>query len=185
MTGVSLMQMDAGLDTGAVLARAFTAIAPDETGATLHDRLAIDGARLLTGELDAILAGGRVATPQNGDAATIAPMLARADGALDPTRPAADLERRLRAFSPWPGAFVQLDGHVLKVYPPARVVPTAHPPGRVIVDGDALVFTTVDGGLLVREVQLEGRKRMTVQDFLRGRRIDDATTFGRVDLPTE
>lgn len=175
-SGVCLMQMDEGLDTGAVLARVSTPISPSETGQSLHDRLSAMGAQLLADHLDALLAGRLPPTPQPDDGMTYARMLSREDGRIDWTRSAVELERRIRAFYPWPGAFTRTEGEdqdrLLKLFPPLSVVeaPPATDPGDIAVDRDGLIVTCGDGAIRFTEVQLEGRRRMPVATLINGMR---------------
>ncbi len=169
-TGVCLMQMDVGLDTGPVYVCRRTPISPTDTAATLHDRLAQIGAALLETHLDEIVDGRLSPTPQDDSQATYAPMIKKEDGRLDWTQSAVELERRVRAMTPWPGAFTCWQGKLLKIkaaqlYPGA--VP-AGPPGLVIEQRGALIVRAGDGGLQLLQVQLAGKKTMSVTDFWRG-----------------
>ena len=129
------MGMDEGLDTGPMYVQEALTISPDETAATLHDRLAALGAEMLRRHLDDILAGRVVAVPQPDEGATYAPMIAKDAGQIDWTRDAAELDRLARAMTPWPGAFTQWNGETLKVL---RARPTATdlpggPPGLCLL----------------------------------------------------
>jgi methionyl-tRNA formyltransferase len=169
-TGITIMQMDEGLDTGPILRQERIAIGEAATAATLHDELATLGARALT----AVLAEMPAATPQDEAAATYAGKLSRADGRLDWTQPAADLARRVRAFDPWPGTWCALDGETLRVLE-AEGVTGDGTPGAVL-DGPGLVVACGDGhGLRLRVVQRPGKKPMADTDFLRGLRHRPAT----------
>ena len=171
-TGVTLMGMDEGLDTGPMYVQEALTISPDETAATLHDRLAALGAEMLRRHLDDILAGRVVAVPQPDEGATYAPMIAKDAGQIDWTRDAAELDRLARAMTPWPGAFTQWNGETLKVL---RARPTATdlpdgPPGLVArVAGGIAVLAGGGGGLLLDEVQLAGKRAMSAAEFVRGR----------------
>jgi methionyl-tRNA formyltransferase len=172
-TGISLMQMDEGLDTGPVFVQQAISIRKDETAATLHDRLAKLGASLLADHLDDILSGRLPATPQDDSQATYAPLIKKEDGRLDWEQTSAALDRHIRAMTPWPGAFTTWQEQRLKVL-------TAHPvqdglpvgePGLVVGsdEQDSAVVLTGDGGLELGKVQLAGKRAMTMVDFLRGR----------------
>jgi methionyl-tRNA formyltransferase len=177
-TGVCLMQMDEGLDTGAVLARRAIPIAADDTGGSMHGKLSVLARDLLVDELPRFLRGELTAVPQDHASHTLARIIEKEDGVLDFTRPAVELERRLRAFTPWPGVATSLGGKRLKVHA-ARVLKEQGLPGRVLRAGaDGLVVACGDGALSITELQLEGGKRMTAQAFLSGRKIEPGTTLG-------
>jgi methionyl-tRNA formyltransferase len=169
VTGVSLMQMDEGLDTGAVLAARSTTIAPDDVAGDLHDRLAELGARLLVDELPAVLAGGLRAVPQASPAATQAPKIAKDDAKLDWRRAAQELERRVRAFNPWPVAEARLDdGTRLRVFAAtalAQAAPGA--PGTIVATGRAgIEVATGDGVLRLTRVQPSSGREMDAHAYL-------------------
>jgi methionyl-tRNA formyltransferase len=174
-TGVTLMQMDEGLDTGDMLAHRAIPILPEDTGGSLHDRLAALGATLIREELPRFLAGALQPIPQDDGQATYAKILAKDDGRLDFRLPAEQLGCRVRGFSPWPGAYTYLDAGeagLLKVHQ-ARPVPGAGAaaPGTVISLRPLLVATG-EGALELLEVQPEGRRRMSAEDFVAGRRVE-------------
>jgi methionyl-tRNA formyltransferase len=178
-TGVCLMQMDEGLDTGAVLARRAIPIAADETGGSLFDKLSALGRELLVTELPNFLAGKLTPVPQDHARHTLAPIIDKQDGALDWSKPAVELERRVRAFDPWPGTFTHVDGKLLKVLR-ARVAEGQGQPGEVLRAGaEGLVVAAGQGALAIEELQLEGRKRMRAADFLAGFRVAPGTRLGR------
>ena len=177
-TGVCLMQMDAGMDTGPVLARAEVPIRPTDTAQTLHDVLAKVGGELLRAHLPAFLAGTLRPVPQPAEGVVMAPMIRKEDGALDFRRPAPELERRLRAFTPWPGAYTQLDGGLLKVHA-VRVGTGQGSPGTVLAAGaEGLEVACGEGSLWLLQVQPEGKRVMPVRDFLQGRKVSPGTTLG-------
>lgn len=172
VTGVTIMQMDAGLDTGPVLAQREELIAPDDTQATLEKRLARLGAELLVETLVAYLAGSLLPRSQPGEGATYAGQLRKEDGWLDWSRPAVELDRRVRAFTPWPGAFTMWRGRRLKVL---RAVPLPAwrggvSPGTVVALAGGVVVATGEGALRLEEVQLAGKRPMDIGAFLRGQR---------------
>ncbi|MFO7682375.1 MAG: methionyl-tRNA formyltransferase [Chloroflexota bacterium] len=170
-TGICLMQMDVGLDTGPVFTCRATPISPQDTAATLHDRLAQLGADLLRESLDDILAGKLPAQPQNDDLSTYAPMISKENGRLDWNQSAAELDRHIRAMTPWPGAFTTWQGSVVKILKATpRDKSTMMPPGFVLYDADErLVFVAAGGDSLVLEtIQLAGKKAMPIADFVRG-----------------
>lgn len=170
-TGVCLMQMDEGLDTGPVLACAEVRIGPKETSETLHRTLARLGADLIREQLPAYLAGNLRRTPQPREGVVLAPQLKKEDGLLDFTRDAEALERRIRAFQPWPGAFTHLKGKVLKVLR-ARVSPESGPPGTVLSIGkQGIQVACGTGSLVLVELQPEGKRAMIAAEFLAGHPI--------------
>ncbi|HWK83287.1 MAG TPA: methionyl-tRNA formyltransferase [Caldimonas sp.] len=169
-TGVTIMQMDAGLDTGDMLLAEATPIATDETSATLQERLAGLGGELIVRAL-AALAEGRVA-PRRQDAAqaTYAAKIAKAEATIDWREPAATIERRLRAFDPFPGARDVLDGETLTCWRGEVRGPAYGEPGEIVsLDGGVLCVACGEGSLAITELQRAGGKRMKAAEFLRGR----------------
>ncbi len=179
-SGVTIMFMDEGLDTGDIVLMEHLPIATDETGGSLHDRLALAAPAALERALDMIGAGNAVRTPQDNALATHVGKLAREQGAIDWNLSAAEIERTVRAFTPWPGTFTRLpDGSPLKVHA-ARVVPQAEvcPVGGTIVCSDprqGLIVACGEGLLEITEVQAEGRKRLPAGDFLCGHSLAEGT----------
>jgi methionyl-tRNA formyltransferase len=169
-TGVSIMRLDPGVDTGPVLRQRSTPIAPDDTAGALSARLSAMGADLLLETLPPYLAGELAPTPQDEAQATYAPMLSKADGALDFTCPAAVLERRVRAYNPWPGAYLHWPGGLLKVHR-ARVASEVNgPPGSRCVIAGSPAVQAADGELVLELVQPAGKKAMPGNIFLQGAR---------------
>ncbi len=167
-TGVCLMVMDVGMDTGPVLARRVTPIGAEETSSALHDRLSALGGDLLREDLPRYLRGELAPVAQPSEGAVAAPLIDKEDGRLDFARPAVELERRIRAFTPWPGAFTRFDGALLKVSR-AGVGQGKGAPGEVVAaSGDALEVACGEGSLVLLEVQPEGKRRMTAGQFLQG-----------------
>ena len=175
-TGVSIMQMDEGLDTGPVFARRALAIAPDDDFGTLHERLAALGADALVETLTEVAAGRAHATPQPQVGATYAPKIQKSETRLDWQRPAADLERVVRAFRPAPGALTHLAGESLKVWR-ARIVGGAGTPGSLLRADNALHVGCGTGALALEELQPAGGRRMSGAEFLRGRRLAAGVRF--------
>jgi len=171
-TGVTIMQMDEGLDTGPMLLWEEVAIDATTTGESLHDALAALGARLIVDALDRLGAGTLEAVPQPEDGATYAAKLDKAEAALDFARDAASLERQVRAFAPWPGAWFALDGERIKVLK-AETAPGSGPPG-VILD-DHLTIACGGGALRPLVVQRQGKRPMDVEALLRGLQIAPGT----------
>ena len=182
ITGVTIMQMDAGLDTGPILAQREEPIRPDDTRPTLEERLAQLGAELLMETLPPYLAGDLLPWPQPGEGATYARRLRKEDGLLDWSRPAVELDRQVRALNPWPGAFTTWRGKQLKVL---RAVPLPGwrgdgPPGTVVAcdDGATIAVITGEGALRLEEVQLAGKRSMDIAAFLCGQRECVGGQFG-------
>lgn len=164
-TGITIMRMDEGLDTGPIVLAESLAIGPDETGGGLHDRLAALGARLIVEGLDGFAAGKLVARPQPVEGACYAPKLTRNDGRLDWRRPADELARRVRAFSPRPGAWCEAGRERLRVLA-AEPAAGNGPPGRLL--DDRLTIACGQGALRLLEIQRPGRAAMGAEAFLRG-----------------
>ncbi len=180
VTGVSLMQMDEGLDTGAVLAQESLPIDPGDTGGSLTVKLASLGGKVLARHLPALLAGTLPAVAQDGALATLAPKLTREDAPIDFRKPAAELQARLRAFQPWPGVVAALpDGSHLKVLGAHAEPGRGGKPGEVL-DGprDRIVVACGEGSLALTSVQPEGRKAMTAAAFLAGHALPAGTLLG-------
>jgi len=168
--GVSIMQMDVGMDTGGVFAMRGLPVLPTDTGESLQDKLAVLGGALLVETLDRIERDGLEPIPQPSAGLTLAPLLGKDDGALDWFASAMALERRIRAFHPWPGTFARLEGKTLRILPTARVVDTpAAEPGTIVeARKDRLIVACGEGALALGTVQLEGKKALPVQSFLAG-----------------
>ena len=167
-TGVTLMRMDAGLDTGPVIAAREVAIGAQDTSPMLHDRLADAGAELLDDVLDPWVAGRISAQPQDAEPATVTRPLERADAELDLRRPARALFDQWRAFQPWPGAFVRIDGRRVVVAEMDRPLAEDAPVGRVSLDGDSLIVGCGSGAMRLTWLQPEGRKAMSARPFANG-----------------
>jgi methionyl-tRNA formyltransferase len=165
-TGISVMYMDEGLDTGDVLLQRPLEIAADETGGSLHDRLAAIAPRALHEALAQLQAGTAARIPQDSSAATYAPKLEREHGRIDWQETAVLIERKIRAFNPWPGAFAVLRDdrereRKLKIYRATLVAGRSDDPKNLII-------AAKNGALRLEEVQLEGKRRMSAAEFLRG-----------------
>ena len=172
-TGITIMRMDAGLDTGPMLLREAVPIPPRATAGLLHDVLADCGARLILRALEQMPAP----VPQPAEGACYAPRLTRADAALDWTLPAAALDRQIRAFDPWPGSVTVLDGTPLKLLAAhPEPAPRAAPPGTLL-DAALLVACGTDALRLTR-VQRPGRAALDAAAFLRGHKVAAGTRLG-------
>jgi len=186
-TGVTIMQMDAGLDTGDMLLVDRLPIAADDSTGSLHDRLAVLGGRLMVEALELAACGGLSPVPQPADGVTYAHKIEKAEAAIDWSLPAAVIERRVRAFNPFPGASTALAGEAIKVWAAHVETDTgadagAAVPGQVLAVGpQGIRVMTGDGVLVLDELQRAGGKRLPAADFLRG----FALTPGQVlDVPT-
>jgi methionyl-tRNA formyltransferase len=169
-SGVTIMKMDAGVDTGPLLAQRACPILEDDTAASLSPRLAKLGATLLIETLPAYLAGALSPQPQPEKGITYAPMLKKEDGQLDFTHPAVDLARRVRAFDPWPGAFTLWQGQILKIRRAHPVQAASPGPGATLTFRGLPAFGCGDGLLVLDELQQAGKKPMPGAHFLRGTR---------------
>lgn len=173
-TGITIMQMAQGLDTGDMLYKIETLIEPSDTAATLHDRLAELGAQALMTALPGIIAGSIRPEPQDDDQATYAAKLSKAEGRLDWRESAELLERRVRAFDPWPVAYTEFNAAPLRIWS-AQVEPNTPDkalPGTVVaVDATGFVVATAEGGLRVLACQKAGGKRIAAADFARNHQL--------------
>ncbi len=170
-TGVAIMQLDEGMDTGPVLLERRVAIDPDETSGELLARLAPIGAAALLEAIELVAADRAHPVAQDHAAASHAPMLEKSHGMIDFTLPAAAVAARIRGVDPWPGAQAELRGQIVKLFR-ARTEPATGTPGSVIgIDGAGLHVACSDGAVVIREIQAPGRKRMTAQQFASGRGV--------------
>ena len=176
-TGITIMQMDAGLDTGAMLSTVTLPIRADDTAASLHDALASAGASAIVEALATLPA--RVPVAQQDAHATYAAKLSKEEAQLDWRQPADSLARAVRAYCPVPGAWTLLEGAPLKIWS-AQAVSGAGEAGEILrADGDQLVVACGEGALALREVQPAGSKRMPVAAYLASRSFAPGTRFGR------
>jgi methionyl-tRNA formyltransferase len=172
-TGISIMRMDAGLDTGPVLAQQAVDIAADDDAQSLHDRLAAIGAQLMVAALERIPGNPRA---QDTEGITYARKITREETRIDWKRTAADIERVVRAFRPVPGASARLGADTVKIWR-ARVVSAGGVPGEVLRGGPELVVACGRDALAITEVQRAGGRRISVAEFLRGRQIEPGERF--------
>jgi len=176
-TGITIMQMDAGLDTGSMLTKTPVPILETDTAASLHDTLATAGARAIV----AALANYPALVPQAQDDrdATYAAKLSKEEAQLDWHQPADALARAVRAYNPAPGAWTLLDGDPLKVWAARAVAGTGNPGKMLRAEAEQLVIACGSGALALHEVQPAGGKRMSAAAFLAGRPLSAGTRFGR------
>jgi methionyl-tRNA formyltransferase len=171
-TGVTVMRMDEGLDTGPIVAQRHVPLDGGEVAPELEARLAELGAELLVARLPAWLDGSLKARPQPQAGASLTRLLRREDGRLDPQRSAAELERQVRAYQPWPGSFLEMGDVRVKVWQAAVLEQSiAVPPGDLVLAEGTLALGTVDGVLRLDEVQPAGKRRMSGAEYRRGRRL--------------
>jgi methionyl-tRNA formyltransferase len=189
VTGVTTMRIDAGLDTGDILMQRETPIGLEDTAETLGPKLASVGAELMVETLRGLESGQVRPTPQDHALATLAPILKKEDGRMDFSRSATDLFNRLRGFQPWPGAFTIFKGRTLQVH---RAQPWQHAvtltPGEIAVEGTRLLVGCGKGkdkdkdkhtALELIEIQLDGKRRMTAQEFINGYRPKSGDHLGQ------
>src|SRR6266700_6983911 len=166
-TGITVMYMDEGLDTGDILLQRTIDILPDDTGGSLQDRLAQIAPEALLESLRMLEKNSAPRIPQDNAQATWAPKLKREHGRIDWSELAEAIERKIRAFNPWPGAFMEISGRNLKIFS-ASVVDLSGEPGEILKSENELVIAAGKGALLLGEVQLEGKRKMSAAEFLRG-----------------
>jgi methionyl-tRNA formyltransferase len=179
-TGITLMRMEVGLDTGPIFVQEAIEIDDKDTAATLHDGLALLGAKMVATYLGEILSGSLVPQPQDDALATYAPMIDKENGRLDWTLSSSELDRQVRAMTPWPGAFTTWDGQMLKILaahplPDAR---TRREPGQVFKTDEYIAVQTGAGALVVDRLQLAGKNALDASAFMRGRPEFGSATLG-------
>ncbi len=179
VTGVTTQRMDVGVDTGDIIETAQIKIAEDETGGSLFDKLAVAGAQLCVKTMEKIEKGEAAYTPQNHEAATHTKKIEKELGNVNFKRPAKEIECLIRGLNPWPSAYTHLNGKTLKLWK-AKVVDenTDKKPGTIVkVSKNEILVQTGEGLLSLLEIQLEGKKRMPVDAFLRGYQVSEGTVF--------
>lgn len=179
-TGITTMQMDAGVDTGDMLEQVIVPIDPDETGGSLHDKLSEAGSRLILSTLSRLEDGTLQAVPQPQEGVSHAAMLTKSLGNIDWSQDAEKIERLIRGLNPWPSAYTSLDGKTLKIWQ-AQVLEEEREGvwGQVLEAGKgSFLVKTGKGVLRIRSLQLEGKKRMDAEAFLRGNPVEAGTVFG-------
>lgn len=168
-TGITIMLMEAGLDTGPILAQRAIPIAADDNAGTLEQKLSSLGAELLRETLPRWLAGEIAPQPQNDTGATLTRLIKKEDGAIDWSQPAISIVRKVRAFTPWPGAYTTWQGNLLKIIR-ATPIDIAAPVGEVLQHDDQIVVGAGEGSVRLDEVQLAGKRAMSSAEFVRGQR---------------
>ncbi|MEM6282093.1 MAG: methionyl-tRNA formyltransferase [Chloroflexota bacterium] len=166
-TGVTIMLMDAGLDTGPMLSKRAMLIEPDDTGQSLHDKLAALGADLLSETLPQYLNGDITPEPQDDNLSTLSPQIQKEEGAINWENSAESIERMVRAFTPWPGTYTTWDGKRLKILA-GNVAAGSATPGEVTEKGGRVTIGTGEGLFVPTELQLAGSKAVSVTDFVNG-----------------
>jgi methionyl-tRNA formyltransferase len=183
-TGITIMQMDEGLDTGDILLQVAVRIRATDTAGSLHDRLAQVAPAALLECLELLERGAGSRKKQDSNLATYAPKLRREDGEIDWSKPAVEIERRIRAMTPWPGAYTLISLRdapvVLKVHQAELWKQHSEPAGTIVAAGDGgIVVAAGEGGIVLKEVQVAGGKRLKVPEFLRGHPIPPGARLGR------
>ncbi len=178
VTGVTTMQMDEGMDTGDILLEREMQIEEDDTGETLSEKLSVAGAELLMETIRELESGNLNPRKQDDSTATYAPMLKKEDGRIDWEKPAEEVRSLVRGMLPWPGAFTYLGGKLLKIY--SVVVSEGEgKPGEVLMSERGIIrVSSGRGSVDIRELQLEGGKRLDARAFLAGRKIEAGTILG-------
>jgi len=179
-TGVTIQHMDVKLDTGDIILQESIPIADDETGGSLYEKLARLGAELLVKALKNLKDGTARRTPQDDSLASHVKMMDKEMGNIDFTQPAISIERMIRGLNPWPSAYTKLNSKTLKLWKAAAIdYSDGGQPGEVVkVDKNTITVMTGKGALEIQELQLEGKKRLTCDAFLRGYPIDIGTILG-------
>ena len=181
-TGVTIMQVDLEMDSGPIILQQKEPISKDDTAAALHDRLAQLGGALLGRALDQLEGPGWKEEVQQHELATYAPMLKKSDGLIDWSLPAAVIYNRLRGMTPWPGCFTRYEGRMLKVHAAevlGESIGTVEPGTVLITEAQAITVAAGSGALAIFELQLEGKKRISAADFLKGAGVRPGTVLGK------
>lgn len=179
-TGITTMQMDAGMDTGDILLQERITISPDETGGSLFDKLAAAGGALCVKTLEQIQDGTIHPVPQDHEAATYTRMISKKDGQIDFSISAKKIECLIRGMNPWPSAYTYIGKKMLKIWNAEVIIPKEnYEPGEVFdVTKESFCVAAGDGALKILSLQLEGKKRMDTADFLRGFSLQNGDRLG-------
>ena len=180
VTGVTIQQMDIGVDTGDIIVTKELAIADDETGGGLFDKLAVVGAEACLEAMEQIVNGTATRIPQNHEEATHVSMISKEFGVIDWNKSAAEIERLIRGLNPWPSAYTKLDGKTFKIWKASVINENSSQKSGCVckVGKNNLDVQTGEGVLSLMEVQLEGKKRMEIDAFLRGYQVEEGTLLG-------
>lgn len=180
-TGVTLMKMDEGLDTGPMYIKEMVPIGPEDTAVTLHDQLAQLGAKMLKHHLDNILNGRLQPTPQDNEYATYAPLIKKGDGEIDWNQSNLTIDRHIRGMTPWPGAKTTWQGEYLKIIEasPVSLTDETALPGCVVRVDDTAVVMTKSNGIRLHQIQLSGKKSLPIDQFLNGHPELIGSTLGK------
>jgi len=173
-TGITIMKMEAGLDTGPIIRQSVMELRGDETLPELHDQLALRGAEILPATLKEYLAGELEAQPQKEEEASYVPTLKKEDGRINWQRPAEDIERLVRAYNPWPGTYATANGEIIKIIAVdhAIIPENGRRPGEVFVHQKKLAVQCGQDSLLILKLQASGKKILASEDFQRGRQLE-------------
>jgi methionyl-tRNA formyltransferase len=183
-TGITIMMMDEGMDTGAILMQESIPIGPEETAGALKEKLASLGAKMIITALPLLESGKLIPVPQDGTKATMAPLLKKGDGLIDWHLSALEIHNRVRGLSPWPGAYSSLDKNMVKIIASGVVDGIGEPGSLYERDKNTLVVGTGSGLLRVLSIQPEGKKPMTAGEFMRGHRGMNGKKFeARISKP--
>lgn len=176
-TGVTTMLMDVGLDTGDMLLKKITPINAEDNASTLHDRLSVLGAETMNETLEILAAGELKPEKQDESLTCYAPMLKKDLGSIDWNRPAAAIFNLVRGVTPWPGAYSVIDGKVIKIHQ-VRTGDSCGSPGELLaVSKSGIEVGTAEGSIIIEELQLEGKKRLKVADFIAGCQLSIGSRF--------
>lgn len=183
-TGVTIMQMDEGMDTGDILLQKEISIETEDNLETLSDRLSRLGADALLETLKLLKPGKLKAKAQNSSQASYAPRLSKEDGEIDWGKGAGEINNLIRGMNPWPGAFTYLEGKTLKIFGAKAIEKKAgNRPGVINgISPQGIEVATGDGSLLIAEVQLESKRRMAIADFLQGHRVEEGKELGKSNV---
>ncbi|MDH3454935.1 MAG: methionyl-tRNA formyltransferase [Desulfuromonadales bacterium] len=177
-TGITTMYMDVGLDTGDMLVKRTLAIGPQETAGELHDRLALLGRETMEETLRQLCSGTLHREVQDNSQSSYASLMKKEDGRIDWSRSATDIHNQVRGLDPWPGAYTSVNGELLKLAKTSAEADGGGKPGSIVAaDGSGVRIACGSGTLLVKELQLAGRKRLAAGDFLRGCALEPGTAL--------
>jgi methionyl-tRNA formyltransferase len=179
-TGVTIMLVDEAMDTGDIILQEKIVIGPEENASMLQNRLSVFGADLLGKAIDMLESGGWNPVPQDNQKATYVQLFRKEDGQINWNLPAETIFNQIRGMTPWPGCFTSLNKKILKIHK-AKILDTkkqAAPSQIISVSGDGIEVSTGKGTLLLKEIQLEGKKRMAAEDFIKGHKLESGTVLG-------